>query len=314
MRLPGQILLVLTGCLYLLLLFPLVFFSPYEPYARAVPALILFSLPFPLLGLYWTYRHSGQLILTDEAIILRHWGREQRLPYCDIKTVYFRDWHVPPNLVLKSEHGTLKFSRLVEGYPRLYQSLEHSVEALNKPLEPDVISLPWEVSLRRRFWLLSGLQLMGVTAVLATIFAILAYDETTHSLNPGMAMCLIVVSVGILVIAVIGQLDPSQPVRLTFTDQAITAHYFLRRKVNWPAPSLRRIQFKEERASFSIEGIPGQMLKRPVILTFKGHPPLTITEKRANDWGYAPERLYANLSHLYPHQLTAQVDTLGKKR
>lgn len=129
------------------------------------------------------------------------------------------------------------------------------------------------------------------------------YDSVRQVFNLSGAIFLIMLSLGILAIAFIGQIDLRQPVSINFDNQVITVYYLNGYKSFWPVASLRDIQFQEKRGYFSIDAIPGQTLNRTVILTFKNQPRLTITEKRAYDLGFTPERLYSNLEYLYTKQL-----------
>lgn len=89
MRSSGLILLGLTGFAYLFLFSVPVFhfFSLLTAEKGDFVFIAVFSLglvPFTLIGLYLFYRHSGCVILTKDAVVLKRFGREKRMLYSDI--------------------------------------------------------------------------------------------------------------------------------------------------------------------------------------------------------------------------------------
>lgn len=306
MRSYGQIILGLMGFLYLLLFSVPVFhfFSLLTAEKDDFVFIAVFSLglvPFTLIGLYLFYRHSGCVILTKEAVILKRFGKEKRMLYRDIVEVDFTSWHIPEGIILRTDSDVLSFSTHIEDYPELLQALEQKISF--RKLEPDPVSLPFRLSFAPRVLILKGLQFGALIAVFSLIVIVLGRDDT-GKINWVATSLLTLLVLGMLVVAFIGELLPKEFVRLDFTEQDITARYIGGKAKSWPVKSLKRITFDEQKRWFTIDGVDGFTPFRSVKLDFEGHPPLIIGEKRAKDFGYKSERLYANLNYLYARQLS----------
>ncbi|MEW6527711.1 MAG: hypothetical protein AB1444_13730 [Spirochaetota bacterium] len=316
MRTYGMALLGLMGFAYLLFVsvpvfdfFSLLTVNKNDYLVLAILALGL--MPFTLLGFYLFYRHSGYVILTQEAIILKRFGKEKQILYRDIVDISFTRWHIPEGIILKTRSSVLSFSTRIGNYPALWKILQKKVSP--RPLEADQVSFPFHLSFAHRFWLSKILQFGALIAILCGIVIILSRDGETNKFNWRMGSFLILLSLGVLIAVIINGLSPKQFVRLRFTKQDITGYYINGKTKNWPVSNLKRITFTEKLRWFSVDGVEGLAPDRSVWLEFDRYPPLIISEKRAKDFGYTSERLCANLNYLYAQQLSRNSNASRQK-
>ncbi|CAG0933343.1 hypothetical protein TFLX_03012 [Thermoflexales bacterium] len=300
----GPILLGLVLLLHAILVIPVALLAPTEKNLSLIWLMIVICLPFDLIGLYITVRHMGQVILTDEAIILQRWGREQRLLYNEITDIQPRDRHIPPNLVFHAPSRTLRFSRMLENFPQFYATLEQQIPTIiNTMLVPG--TLPGKLQVTRSFWSSRAALLVILLAVAGLISLALGYDTAQQTLRPTAFLLTLLIGVGLTIAALIGELDPSQPWHLLISSQSIEAFYLLGQKKQWPTEAIEQIQLREEKSTTSLDTAHIPIVKRSVVIEFKEQPPLILAEKRANDFGYAPEQIYTYLHRLYAQYLSS---------
>jgi hypothetical protein len=316
MRTYGMALLGLMGFAYLLFFSVPVFdfFSLLTATKNDYLVLTILALglvPFTFLGLYLFYRHSGCVILTQEAIILKRFGKEKQMLYRDVVDIGFTKWHIPDGIILKTESSVLSFSTRIEDYFELWKILQKKVSP--RTLEADQVFFPFYLSFAHHFWLSKILQFGAFIAFLCGIVVILSRDGETSKFDWRMITYLLSLSLGVLIAAVISGLSPKQFVKLRFTEQDITGYYINGKTKNWPVSNLKRITFNEKLIWFSVDGVEGYAPDRSVRLDFDKYPPLIISEKRAKDFGYKSERLCTYLNHLYAQQLTKNINASEQK-
>ena len=144
LRVYGQIIIGLMLCL--LIMFGLTFFPTMGNGGRLL--LFLGWLPFFAFGCYLFGRHSGQVRLTDEAIVLHRFGRTTQIAYQDVTSVQTHDWWLPPNMVFSSASKRLRFSTLLEQRPLFYHFLRYRIPALRAHA---VCSFPWRLQPPKRY-------------------------------------------------------------------------------------------------------------------------------------------------------------------
>ncbi len=276
----------------------------------------LFTFPFAALGVYWFLRHSGSVSLTDDAIIVRHFQFEQRMAYDDVVAFQEKDAHMPPNYVLKSRDGVLKFSRETDNFYELYGLLRQRVALLG---EAEHISLPWVLNFMPGFlqsvgtWVgIIGLLLGGMTCVGLRSSKNILEDVFFIALTA-------VLFSGLVIAAALPKLKQKQR-ELVFTAAEIQLRPFLGPSQIFKTAQIQDI-LVEERVSVARPVRLGwqsiRVVLHPLIIKFRDGKHLVIEEGQAWQAGYSPERLLATLRQLYkPQRLGAQLlgTTQNKRR
>ncbi len=296
-RNTGLLILALMGVLCLFVL-PFAIFSPQGLWVAMAFALAL--LPFVLLGGYFFVRHSGEIILTDDAITLSRFGREKRVSYLDVIAVR-QDYHLPPNLVLSTADTSLKFSRLVYDWPELDAALRRRIAAFG---QTDQATFPLVLGFGIKFFATNGLLL----AVLFAFIELLAFGAFYERYGVWRALGMAAVVSGSLVgltwaAAVLATLLSGQPIRCVFTADSVEARYAFGKRRSWAARDIQAIHMEEHQSAVQSGYVKVERLLHPVIITFKDGQPLIINPDRARDFGYTPERLNAVLRRLYAVRL-----------
>ncbi len=92
---------------------------------------VLWATPLLILGFYLAVRHSGQVVLTEDAVVLQRFGQEQRMIYLEIAGFQSFDGHFPPHFILKAGDGrTMKFSRQMPDFKEFHSALGRPVSFL----------------------------------------------------------------------------------------------------------------------------------------------------------------------------------------
>ncbi len=304
---PQPILIRAVAWIYIILATPagLLFLGPLQPNRPNWPAL---AGPLLFLGLFyggawwllWVFR--GHYLLTDDAIILRQWGRQTRLRYRDICAIQEKDSQLLPYLVLITPQTRLTISGKVEGFSELYATLRQRVPALRaaKPAQ-----LPVELRLNSNFWASAGLG-FGVYAIFTGALSIGGvWGQPYLTLWHGLSLWGL-----FLTIAVAGFLlsEAGPPYAVTFTATRIEARYWLGQTRAWPAAELTRIE-RERQERRGRHG--ARMEVYPLVLTFAGGECLQLDEARIWSFGYSPDRLQSVLTQ---HFLSGSPGHVAKKK
>jgi len=268
-----------------------------------------------LLPLYLLYHNSGEIILTDDAVVVRRWGREKRLRYDDVLSVRERDWNLPPNLVLRGPDVTLGIHTQAERFPQLYELLVERVPVLYRRAA-ERAPLRLEGARRLRNWLIFGIVVLGGFYLgfgLLPIWSELASgapDFTPVLLRNAFIVfalasffalpALYIVIVGM----VAGSLKGGQPVAYLFTEKSIHYRPPLGRWQRRPADQLAGIYLQSVettvRASSGGAIVAETVLLHGIILHLANGEVLEISRDRLRHFGQTPNELYARLGRLYP--------------
>jgi len=235
--------------------------------------------------LLWVFR--GHYLLTDDAIILRQWGRQTRLRYRDICAIQEKDSQLLPYLVLITPQTRLAISCKVEGFSELYTTLRQRVPALRAA---ESAQLPFELRLKPNFWASAGLG-FGVYAIFTGALSIggvwgQPYLTLWHGLGLW-GLFLAIAAAGFLMS------EAGLPYAVTFTATRIEARYWLGKTRAWPAMEITRIE-RERQERHGRHGARIQVY--PLVLTFAGGERLQLDEARIWSFGYSPDRLQSILT------------------
>ncbi len=250
------------------------------------------------LGAYWYVRHNGVLLLTDEMILLRRFGKDKSLEYKEIVKIKERDNHMPPNYTLYSNTSTLKFSRLVENFATFYDILQSKTKALQ---ETD-ISLPLILQLTSDFYLKITLALISIGAIIANLFWV-ALRNTEMPLSEIIFGILTVLFVLALFIGAMLPNLRNKFVRIDFTNGEIRAYPVVGSPRTFNTQKIKSIKIEKLTRQVNLQHRliwrTMQSVTHPLVIRFSNGQELTITEHQSWDLGYAPERLAVLLRNLY---------------
>lgn len=259
----------------------------------------LFAFPFFLAGLYFLVRHTGQVVLTEDALIRRRLGQESRIAYQAITDVQLTDSNIPPNLSFISSEGTVvSFSQEVENFPALYAALSARIPAMQAA---ERVSFPWTVRLSSSyFWDLA----LGVVVIFAVVGGIILGNLRRNPAANPVQLTLVMLGVGGFILflylgASLGELR-DKPLEIVFDKGSITVRPILGEPTVW-ATEIANIRIEEDQRSVRVLH-PWQRLRytqHPVIITFRNRQELRIEEEQAWAYGLSPEQLHATLRRLY---------------
>lgn len=290
----GILLLILTVVLDCL--FAMIFlFGPVAD-IEELPYVLLLTAPFGIMGFYLMWRHNGEVILTDEALIVRRWGRERSLQYAEIVGVQAKDGHIPPNFTVKGANYSLKFSRFVENFSEIYRSLQARTGSIMYPLN-DNSGFPQRIHIQRKFILQNGLYLLGLCALAVGLTLGVANDR-----EDAMQIYIVFGTFWIIIIigAIIAATMPLQPIAFTLEEDQIIAHYLGGRRRPWLVHNLQSIEMQTQQFTVRKGMVPPvQGVRYPILITFQDGQMIQIAEERAQAFGFTPERLAALLRQLY---------------
>ncbi len=267
----------------------------------------LFTFPFAVLGVYWFWRHSGNVILTDDAIIVRHFQFEQRMTYGEVTAFQEKDAHMPPNYVLRSHNRVLKFSRETENFYELYSLLRQRIALLS---ETGPINLPWVLNFVPGFLQSVGIW-VGIIVIVLGGLTIVGLQSSKNIFEDLFFIGLTVILVsGLAVAAALPKLK-QKPRELIFTATEILMRPFWGTGQTFYADQIQDILIEEQVSVVRPVRLGWQTVRvtlHPLIIKFRDGRNLIIKESQAWQAGYSPERLLIALHRLYkPHKLGAQL-------
>ncbi len=251
-----------------------------------------------VLGAYEYLRHTGSVVLTDDAVVLRRFGSEKRLKYEEITGTEERDLHIPPNYTLYGNTTRLKFSRQVEDFAAFYELLHSRTPALGE----ENVSLPLTLELAPHFYVKIALAVGGFVVILANLLLFtLSTSEIPFSdiFFGGLAILFVLA----LFVATVMPGLRNKPVKIILTPDEIRIHPLIGEPVTYPSWKIRSITIEERTETVTL---PHRTVLRtmeatthPLVIRFTGGQELVISEQQAWDLGHAPERLHLILRKLY---------------
>lgn len=282
------------------------------------PALLFVVLSAPLLlgmPLYLLYHNSGQVILTDDAVVVRRWGQEKRLRYDEIVAVRELDRNLPPNLVLRGADLSVGINTQVENFAQIYDLLVQRVDLLRRRAGAG-FPLRLQASARSQAWLIAGIVLLlafYLGAGLLPIWCELAGEAPDFSpvLIRNATIWFAMLSFFflpalyiVIVIAIAGSLRGVQPIAYEFTAQRV--YYRLpfgpwrSRPVDQMAAIFLKPREKTVRVSSQGGVVSETVTHHEIALWFSDGHTLEISLDRIRQFGFTPNELYARLRRLYP--------------
>ena len=269
-----------------------------SPNSSSWLGVLLFTLPFAALGIYWFWRHSGTISLTDNAVVLQRFGSEHHLAYADIIAFSEKDAHLPPNYVLTSQAGNLKFSRETENFYDLYLALRQQIAVLR---EPDAATFPFNLNFMPGFIRSVGIWVIVIGFLLGGMLCWLLQSSPNLSEDIFFIGLTAVLFLALLLAAARPRLKQI-PRELIFTAQEIQLHPLWGPPQLYKADQIQSIMIEEQitsARSVRMAWIKMRVVLHPIVIKFRDGQQVTIEEGRAWQVGYSPERLLATLRQLY---------------
>lgn len=274
----------------------------------------LFTFPFAVLGVYWFWRHSGSVILTEDAVIVRHFQFEQRMTYAEVVAFQEQDAHIPPNYVLKSQERTLKFSREIENLNELYGLLRDKIPLLG---EAGPVSLPLVLDFMPGFLRNVGIWVGIIVLVLGSLIGVGLRGSKNVSEDLFFIALTLILVAGLAVAAAVPRLK-QKPRELTFAATEIRMRPFWGAPQTFNAGQIQDILIEEQVSVARPVRLGWQTVRvtlHPLVIRFRDGRRLVIQESQAWQAGYSPERLLATLRQLYKPRVGAQLlKTSSSKR
>ena len=308
-RVAEQVLLALTGLLYLIALLLMI------PAATAWTFWLIYllvSLPFPVLGVLFYVHGSGYFILSDENIRWKRFGKEISLAYQDIRTYKNGRDLFGPILVLSYATGTLKISQQVENFCELYDDLLRRAPAFSEAAPLDI---PWELRLQSDYMRSSGKGFMALIGLTGLIFVLIIWmSEFPLPRIIGIpdknlvAFGLAMVSLLIADLAVVVSLsDINGLLSISFALHEIRSRRIWGASILWNADEIRAISRKRRERLYR----GGTRVDQPLYIELKDGRQLEFTDGWAGAFGIDLDLLETSLKHLYPVQYEGH--TLSKE-
>lgn len=296
------------------------------------PALAFIGFSAPLLlgmPLYLLYHNSGEVVLTDDAVVVRRWGREKRLRYDEVVAMRERDRNLPPNLVLQGEGEQVGIHTQVEDFAQIYELLVQRVEVLRRRTAT-AFPLCLSVTVRSRAWLIAGIVLVlafYLGAALLPIWSELASESPDFSpvLLRNAAIWFSLLSFPfvptlyiIIVLTVAGSLRGVQPVAYEFDEEEVRYRLPFDPWQSRPADQLVGIHLKPVkttvRASSGGVIVAETVVHHEVVLRFAGDRVLEMSLDRVRQFGFTPNELQSRLIQLYPGVRGGEISEKGIAR
>ncbi len=305
-----------AACILALLLIMIVdvvlFIASRNPEGTGIAAAAGIGVPVllaPLMGfcLYMLLHNSGVVVLTKEAITLRHVWDEKQLPYHEITSVKESSLGLPPNMVIKGAHTTLRIPRSVENLPELYRAVIQQ-----SAMEPDVPTFPYHLALTKTAWIFG----IGGSCLLVMLYMVIglagfwvpyiqaqppAYDFALF-----LFVAISIFSLPGIFIFISGTLSAQQPIGMILSSETI--HFQLPRG-SWqtlPAEQLSVIELEQVKFPVSVTNFPARIWSETttyqLILKFNTQK-LIIGQDRAKQFGFQPEQLRGVFQQLYPGRI-----------
>jgi hypothetical protein len=282
------------------------------------PVLLFVGFSAPLLlgmPLYLLYHNSGEVVLVDDAVIVRRWGREKRLRYDQVVAVREFDWNLPPNLVLQGTDASVGINTQVERFSQVYEQLVQRVGVLRRRAEAG-FPFRLEATVRYQAWLIVGIILflaMYLGFGLLPIWSELVNEAPEFSpvllRNATIWFALLsFVFVPALYIVIVGTIAGSlrgvQPVAYSFTEEMVGYRLPLGPWRSRPVEQLVGIYLKPVEATVRTSGkgvvVRETFRHNELALCFSDGHIFGISLDRIRQFGFTPNELYARLRRLYP--------------
>ncbi|MFP4345211.1 MAG: hypothetical protein ACLFU8_10995 [Anaerolineales bacterium] len=308
----GPSLFVLVALLFVAAIPPLVYLSGSLITWEDVFVVYGFSL-LPALFIVWNLAiNSGIIILTDDAVILRRFGRERRMAYGEIEQIKERNANpLFPSLVLKGRGRRLKINCRAEKFAYIHHQLLERTEALSMEREEPGTSKPatsgvLTVQIRRGPFLFNTLGSMVIAG--AILLAGLFLMDFRANPDPLLALAVyLLISIGVLVLVgaamVSSELKPRQPVALEFHPHEIRFKRLLGPWQRFPVEELVALQRQEQVLPVHVRTdgawIEERTVRYPLLLRFTGGREIYLDERRCRQMGCSPQKLYRRLERLY---------------
>ncbi len=309
----GPSLFVLLALLFVAAVPPLVYLSGSVITWEDVFVVYGFSL-LPALFIVWNLSiNSGIVILTDQAVILRRFEREQCIPYDEIEQIKERNANpLFPSLVLKGRGRRLKINRRAEKFAYIYHLLLERTEARPADEERGKSALGsstsgvLKVEVRRGPFLFNTLGSMVIAG--AILLAGLFLMDFRANPEPLFALVVyLLISIGVLTLVgaavVSSELKPRQPVALEFHPQQIRVKRLLGPWQSLPVAELVALQRKEKVLPVHVRTggawIEESATRYPLLLRFTGGREIYLDERRCRQMGCSPQMLYRRLQRFY---------------
>jgi hypothetical protein len=292
----GKIILACVLILYvIILIIPLL--EPRQPIFILLPAAAL--LPFLLAGAYLYVRGSGQFTLTDDAIVWQRFRKETRLPYAEITHVNDAGGPGLPALVLTGAEKKITISRLVGGFPTLYETLRQKVPAMNTDAAEAVFPFELKVQPYQILDTVGGVLLAAGILAAAPVIIILVNAGQNRWLVYALTLMitLLIALLGAALVAFVTIKVSAGLKNITFLPDEIHRRDLLGAGTTYDVQDVECIS-REARPH------PNSRVNRtvyPLVVRFKNGSEFTIGEDAARIYAISLERIAARLRRLYPH-------------
>lgn len=254
-------------------------------------------LPFYLFGYYFIYRNYGAYQLTETQIL--YVKRQQiidRMAFADVRSVQQKDWHLPPNMVLRGENKTFRINRQVDGFGELYDTLQKHIPAMQEAN----LSFPYILKPRRWFYTEIGIILggFGLFFLLMTIMALTSSDTNGKALEGAATIWGLYLFIALLIIITATMELKLGVAILTWDRELVTVNYLIGRNKKWSTDQIRAI--RREQYEVSYKGVRG--LRQMVVIEFDDGKSLKIADADAGMFGTTVEQVRARLLTLYSNE------------
>ncbi|MBN2007097.1 MAG: leucine-rich repeat domain-containing protein [Anaerolineae bacterium] len=259
--------------------------------------------PLMVICLYMLSHNSGVVVLTKDAITLRHVWDEKQLLYHEITSVKESSLGLPPNMVIKGAHTTLRIPRSVENLPELYRAIMQKSAA-----KPGAPTFPYRLALTKTAWafgigggcllvmLYLGIGLAGFWVPYiqaqppAYDFALFLFAGISIFFLPG------------IFIFASGTLSAQQPIEMILSNEIIRFRLPGKSWQTLPVEQMSAIELEPVKVPISLTNSPVRIWSEAtayrIILKFSTQH-LIIGQDRAKQFGCQPEQLYGVFQQLY---------------
>jgi hypothetical protein len=267
--------------------------------------------PILTFALYMLHHNSGHVVLTQDAVLLRRLGREQRLRYEEILAIKDFAFALPPDFVLRGRGKRMRIPRSVENFARLYQIIRQRRNARHQA-EP--LRFPYRLAVAK------GARVFGIAVVAVSVVlclgigllpvwdALLQGDELSFAPEIIMSTAILfsimsAMFIPAMALFIVGSVKLKQPSALVFTKDEIRFRFpFQSWRVReagelervYLDPVHRTVSTRHEGAAVSVE-----MTHYTLVLRFEDGLELWIDLDRTLQFGSSPERLHGVISRLY---------------
>lgn len=268
--------------------------------------------PLMIFCLYMILHHSGVVVLTGDAIILRRLWGEKQLPYHEITEVKESSLWSPFNMVIKGTHAKLSIPRSIENFPELYGALMRQIT--RKPGVPEITretdfpSFPYHLAPTRKARIFS----IGGSCLLIILYLGIglagfwvpriqakppAYDFAFFLFG---AISLFFLPA--IFIFVKGMIAAKQPIEMTLTAESISFRLPGKSWQTLPVEQISAIRLEPVKIPISVTSSPVRLWTKGTayrIILKTNTQQLMIEQDRARQFGFQPEQLYRVFQQLY---------------